>query len=295
MNIARDALRAHVALGVGSAVAFATFLVPPIPAWFQTPTNQAIMDVAYRFGGQTTVVLGAIAAIAFLAAAVGRTRAAAALAICFVLSFSAEAIGTVTGYPFGPYIYTERLGFLILGLVPFNIPTSWFYLMVAGLGMCGRILEARDDATSKWWWAFVAALILTAWDLVMDPAMFRTEHWLWQLEDVSAAPLWQRVLGSDMYFGVPPANFLGWVLTGTIVARAMLEVIPPTQWHARVAPQPFPVLLYAANGILPITICLRWGMAPAALVGVVAMGIPLFLVWRASRRVAPSGAPEAVR
>lgn len=283
MNVARDALRAHVALGIGSAVAFATFLVPPIPAWFQTPTNKAIMDIAYRFGGQTTVVLGAIAAIAFLASAVGRSRALAALAICFVLSFAAEAIGTVTGYPFGPYIYTERLGFLILGLVPFNIPTSWFYLMVAGLGICGRILDAKDDATSKWWWAFVAALILTAWDLVMDPAMFRTEHWLWQLEDVSAAPLWQQLLGSDVYFGVPPANFLGWVLTGTIVARAMLEVIPPTQWHARVAPQPFPVLLYATNGILPITICLRWGMAPAALVGIVAMGIPLLLVRRAAR------------
>jgi uncharacterized membrane protein len=291
MGVARHALRAHVALSVFSAVAFATFLVPPIPEFFRRPTNQAIMDFSYRFGGQTTVVLGAVAAIWFLASAAGWRRTLQALAICFALSFAAEAIGTVTGYPFGPYIYTERLGFLIAGLVPFNIPTSWFYLLVAGLGLCGRLLPARDDGANKWWWAFVAALILTAWDLVMDPAMFRTEHWLWQLPDLSAAPAWQRLLGSDVYFGVPPANFLGWVLTGTLVARAMLAVIPPSDWVARVAPHRFPLQLYAANAILPITICLRWGMAPAALLGMLAMGIPLLMAWRAD---APRAASRTV-
>jgi putative membrane protein len=282
MGLARHALRAHVALSGFSAIAFATFLVPPIPEFFRRPTNQAIMDFSYRFGGQSTVVLGAIAAIAFLADAVGTRRTLQALAICFVLSFTAEAVGTVTGYPFGPYVYTERLGFLIAGLVPFNIPTSWFYLLVAGLGLCARLLPARDDGASKWWWAFVAALILTAWDLVMDPAMFRTEHWLWQLPDLRGAPAWQRLLGTDAYFGVPPANFLGWVLTGTLVARAMLAVIPPSDWVRQVGPHRFPWQLYAANGILPITICLRWGMAPAALAGIVAMGIPLALAWRAA-------------
>ncbi len=280
MGVARVALRAHAALSVFSAVAFATFLVPPIPEFFRRPANQAIMDLSYRFGGQSTVVLGAIAAVAFLAGAVGTRRTVEALALCFVLSFAAEAIGTTTGFPFGPYVYTDRLGFLMFGLVPFNIPTSWFYLQVAGLGMCGRLLPARDDGASRWWWAFVAALILTAWDLVMDPAMFRTEHWLWQLPAPGSASAWQRVLLSDAYFGVPPVNFLGWVLTGTLVARAMLAVIPPSDWAARVSPHRFPLALYAVNAILPITICLRWGMAPAGLLGIVAMGIPLVSAWR---------------
>lgn len=282
MRVARIAFRTHVALSVGSAVAFATFLVPPVPEFFQRPLNQLIMDYAYQFGGQSTVVLGAVAAIWFLAAQVGWRRTLQSLAICFVLSFAAEAIGTVTGAPFGPYIYTDRLGFRIAGLVPFNIPTSWFYLAVCALGISGRLLPAKDDGLSKWWWAFIAGLILTAWDLVMDPAMFRTEHWLWQLPDLPNAPAWQQWLVSrDAYFGVPPANFLGWILTGTLVTRAMLAVIPPSIWAAKVAPHQFPVALYATNAILPITICLRWGMVPAAFVGIVAMGIPLALAWRA--------------
>lgn len=274
---AENALRAHVALSAFSAVAFGTFLVPPVPAFFTQPPNDAVMRVASQYGGQVTVVLGAIATLAFLAHAVGSRPALRALAVCFALSFVAEALGAATDIPFGPYDYTDRLGFLMGGLVPFNIPTSWFYLAVAALGMGSRFLPARDDSTTRWWWAFVAGLILTGWDLVMDPAMYRTEHWLWSVPDLSAAPAWVRLVGYDGYHGIPVANFLGWILTGTLVTRAMLAVIPPSDWARAVGPHAFPRVLYAANGILPIVICLRWGMASAAVIGLVAMGVPLWL------------------
>ena len=279
------ALRAHVALSAFSGLAFATFLVPPVPAFFTTPPNDVIMRVASQFGGQVTVILGAIAGFAFLARAVGTRPALRALAVCFVLSLGAEALGAATDVPFGPYDYTTRLGFLIGGLVPFNIPTSWFYLAVAALGMASRFLPARDDATTRWWWAFVAGLILTGWDLVMDPAMYRTEHWIWVVPDLRTAPAWVRVLGYDGYHGIPVANFLGWILTGTLVTRAMLGVIPPSAWGRYVRPHAFPAVLYAANGILPILICLRWGMVSAGLVGLVAMAIPLWLARHAGPAV----------
>nr|MDQ6926621.1 carotenoid biosynthesis protein [Candidatus Eremiobacteraeota bacterium] len=81
------------------------------------------------------------------------------------------------------------------------------------------------------------------------------------------------------------SNWLGWLLTGTIVARVMLAIVPPALWARRVSPTTFPLVLYAVNGILPITICARYGMTWAAVLGALAMGLPLALAVRAGRRV----------
>jgi uncharacterized membrane protein len=47
--------------------------------------------------------------------------------------------------------------------------------------------------------AAVGGLVMTAWDLVMDPIMVASGHWVW---DVKGA-----------YFGIPLQNFWGWWLT----------------------------------------------------------------------------------
>ena len=49
------ALRAHVALSAFSGLAFATFLVPPVPAFFTQPPNDVAMRVGSQFGGQITL------------------------------------------------------------------------------------------------------------------------------------------------------------------------------------------------------------------------------------------------
>jgi putative membrane protein len=214
-------------------------------------------------------------------------------ALGFTISLASELTGTSTGYPFGPYSYTTLLGYRIGGLVPFNIPTSWFYMLYASLAICGRVLRADDGARTKLRWAAVAGVVLTAWDVSMDPAMVRTNHWTWHLPPPEQQSPLQRVFVSDAFYGMPIANWLGWLLTGTIVARAMLAVVPPTAWARLVAPTRFPLVLYAVNGILPVTICARYGMWWAAALGAAAMIAPLVLAARAGRdagrRAAVSG------
>jgi len=299
LRVARIAFFAHFVLSAFSGIAFATFLVPPLPAWMLSPVNAKIMAFSFTWGGQTTVVLGAVAGLAFLTWAVGHRLALAAFAVSFIVSLGAELAGTASGYPFGPYSYTTQLGYLIGGLVPFNIPTSWFYMLVACLGICGRMLPAKDDALSRWWWAFVAGLVLTAWDVSMDPAMVKTTHWLWHNPDLSNASWFTRVLGTGYYFEMPLTNLLGWLLTGVIVARLMLMIVPPTTWATRVSPHRFPLALYATNGILPLLICFRWDMVLAGILGSIAMGLPLFAAWRAettsSRRATLSSHPTGVQ
>jgi putative membrane protein len=282
-RIARVALLGHALLLVLSGVAFATFLAPPSPAWLATPANQVVVALMFSFGGQTTVVLGAIAGISHAASRLGWKSALSIFAAGFSISLAAELTGTATGFPFGPYSYTARLGYLIRDRVPINIPTSWFFMLYASLAICGRLLSARDDSLTKWRWAAAAALVLTAWDVAMDPAMVVTTHWLWHLP-AGDGSLVRRVFLSGLFYGMPLANWLGWLLTGCFVARAMLVIVPPSRWAATVSTARLPLVLYAVNGIFPILVCAGRGMWWAAVFGAAAMLLPLSLALRAGMR-----------
>ena len=279
-RLAFFALTGHAALSIFSAYAFSTFLAGPPPEWLQTPTSQAALRLGWRFGGPTCVVLGALAGLLHAAGRLGRTRALAIFAAAFAISLGAELLGTATGYPFGPYAYTGQLGYRVGGLVPFNIPTSWFFMLYCSLAICGRLLPAGDDGRAKAQWAMTAGVILTAWDVSMDPAMVRTTHWLWHLRPPAEQSALERFFVGDLFYGMPLSNWLGWLLTGTVVARAMLAIVPPSAFARRVSPSRFPLLLYAVNGILPIAICVRQDMMWAAVLGALAMGLPLALAVR---------------
>jgi putative membrane protein len=283
-------LAAHVILLVFSGLAFATFLAPPAPAWLMTPANQRVSAFMFTFGGQTTVVVGALAGILHAAGRLGWRSAILIFVAAFSITLAAELTGTTTGYPFGPYFYTTQLGYLIGGRVPFNIPTSWFFMLYASLAICGRLLPARDDGRSKWGWAALAAVVLTAWDVSMDPAMVATTHWLWKLPPAAEASALERIFLSDIFYGMPLLNWVGWLLTGFIVARVMLAIVPPTRWAERVSPSRLPLVLYGANAVLPLLICVGRGMWWAVLLGGLAMGIPLVLAIRRGRSTAREGA-----
>ena len=294
-RIAGVSLAGHAALLLFSGIAFATFLAPPFPAWLTSPANQRVASFMFTFGGQTTVVLGALAGIFHAASRLGWRTTLGIFAAGFTLSLSAELAGTTTGYPFGPYSYTTQLGYLIAGRVPFNIPTSWFFMLYASLAICGRLLAARDDAAMRWRWAAVAALVLTAWDVSMDPAMVSTTHWLWHLPDVQGASVVRRVALSNLFYGMPLTNWLGWLLTGFVVARVMLAIVPPSRWASRVSPTRLPLVLYGVNGILPLAICVGRGLWWAVGLGAAAMALPLVLALRAGSAPRSSHAGAAAR
>ena len=49
----------------------------------------------------------------------------------------------------------------------------------------------------------LSALVMTAWDVVMDPGMSLAQNWVWEK--------------SGIYFGVPRHNYFGWLLTTFVV------------------------------------------------------------------------------
>lgn len=131
-----------------------------------------------------------------------------------------------------------------------------------------RTLPAiRVSNASKWWWSLIGGLVFTAWDVSMDPAMVKTTHWLWNVPDLSGNSVISRSLGTPFFFGMPLTNWLGWLLTGILVARAMLAIVPPSVWVRDVAGERVPIWLYAVNGLLPLAICFAQDMVLAGVLG----------------------------
>src|SRR5437870_4736695 len=124
------------------------------------------------------------------------------LVISLVVSNLLENTSILTGFPFGHYYYTDRLGPKLF-LVPLLIGPAY-----VGTGYLAWVLstvligDVRPKATAFMTFAvpFIASFIMVVWDLGMDPTSSTIRH-LW---------IWEQGGG---YFGVPLTNYLGWFFT----------------------------------------------------------------------------------
>ncbi len=157
----------------------------------------------------------------------GWRRAAVLLALCVTLAFVSEYVGQVTGAIFGPYYYTGLLGLKLFGRIPVLIPFAWYMMfyptyIVANILAEGTPITPKMNAVWIVWMAALSALVMTAWDLTMDPIMsYDSCHGGGvcggrPLQSQIGSPAWVWPHGGD-YFGVPFLNFRGWLMTAFIV------------------------------------------------------------------------------
>jgi putative membrane protein len=142
----------------------------------------------------------------------GWRRALAFFLATALIGFVMEFIGVKTGVIFGRYYYTDVLGWKILGTVAWPIPLAYFMVlypatMMANLLLHGSVVTEKLPLKGSILAALLAGLIMSAWDLSMDPYMAGEQKaWVW----VDGGP----------YFGIPLRNFAGWVATTTLAGLA---------------------------------------------------------------------------
>jgi uncharacterized membrane protein len=123
-------------------------------------------------------------------------------AICLLIGNIFENLGVRTGFPFGGYYFTDVMGPklfavpILLGLAYLGMAyLSWTLARVILGGMRDPLTGPRVVTVP-----LVAAFIMVAWDLSMDPVWSTIVHaWIWR--------------NGGACFGVPISNFLGWYLT----------------------------------------------------------------------------------
>jgi len=279
---AKAFVAAHVALILFSTIALTTFLAGPPPDWLTREPALTVYRWGWMLSAPSYVICGAIAIVLHARKRFGRKKALKLFAAGTLISLFFELLGTSTAFPFGDYAYTPLMGYRIADLVPFTIPLSWFYMVYASLAIVSRLFRADHSEKTKSAWALMAGALLTAWDISLDPAMSRaTAHWVWATD--------------GFFYGMPVMNWIGWFLTGSIIARAMLYVSGTTNFDRKVSPSRLPLVVYGINGVMPIAICLRHGLWWAAILGAIAMGIPLVLAWRAQPEEEPSTESPSTR
>lgn len=95
------------------------------------------------------------------------------LAIGTIAGFTVEWIGVHTGYLFGNYQYGTNLGWKLDG-IPVIIGFNWLLMIVGSASVAARIFNNR------WYEIISAALLMTLFDVVMEPVAIQSDFWQWE-------------------------------------------------------------------------------------------------------------------
>lgn len=150
------------------------------------------------------VLLGWLLSVSHALLTRGVRRSVGLVAAGTLGGFAVEAVGVATGFPFGAYDYSGRLGPRLLG-VPLIIPLAWTWMAWPAWLAATRLVRRRLPRIA------IGAIGLASWDLFLDPQMVAEGYWTWR-DPVPALP------GVP---GVPIGNYLGWLGFAVLLMTAL--------------------------------------------------------------------------
>jgi uncharacterized membrane protein len=241
-----------IALNAISIFGYATYSLNP-QFLAQSPWAAEIFGYTYAFFARAQILV-AFAATAFLLTARTGSQWFPSLAWVIGISLASEVCGVAFGVPFGKYSYTDLLG-PQLGHVPLLIPMSWYFMAVACFRIADSLSTKRPSAFFR---ILVAAFLLSAWDLTLDPAMSAlSPFWVWEERGI--------------YYGSPLLNLFGWFVTG-LVLMTTLELLQTRRWLYKVTEKEA-YFFYGANLMLPVGLVMCSQLAGPLFVSAAAFGI----------------------
>ena len=233
-----------------------------------------LLAMALRSHNDTTLALVACAVLMFAFCWANATHLLGAKpALKFVvigvsLGWFAEHMGASRGWFFGSYVYTDVLGWK-LGDVPMIIPLMWFALCYVGYVISNLIvwqspMHVASSKTAALFMSFLAAALVTAYDLAADPYM------------VYVLNAWIMAKTDGWWFGETLEGFFGWMVVAfSIVAifrlttpqRAVAENTGYGPWDALL-----PLSIYGFSMVFQM---FKGHPVETRTVAAFAMGIPL--------------------
>ncbi len=274
---------AAMAFGLGGLL-----FVLPRPDFIVTLSGfgQTLFRWGMTGGGAAYMIMGAIAAATYAYRLLGLRRCLSFMLPAVFLSLGSELLGTSTGFPFGNYGYLDGLGYKLAGLVPFTIPLSWFYLGFSTYVLARVGLESIFGSSRPWLRQIGAialgAVLLTAWDIVLDFAMSQDAIRFWE---------WRQ---SGAFYGMPYQNFVGWLGTG-----ALFMTVAAFFWGREPLPLKrsdltLPLGIYLVNFVFGATITLFAGIWVPCVLATAFGLVPALVLWRVAKNQVPQVAMASI-
>ncbi|HSA59540.1 MAG TPA: carotenoid biosynthesis protein [bacterium] len=206
------------------------------------------------------------------------------LTLGFSIAFLSEVSSIRNGFPYGMYhyVYENLRGELMLWGVPLWDSLSYSFLAYAAYEYGDFFWRVRGG-DSRIATTFIAALLMVAIDVVVDPLAVQGERWF--LGRIFYYP------DGGEYFGVPLTNFGGWLLVALAILsgyglfeRLVFRDPPP-----RRAPWLGPAFYW---GILAFNFAITFWIGEWKL-GLIGLGLHLAVLAALVRRLsAPSSPPR---
>ena len=100
-----------------------------------------------------------------------------------IVSFGIEWLGVRTGQIFGSYLYGQILQPSIGG-VPISIGSAWFVMLIASTAVVQKVAPKFLAEGFGFIMAFLVALLMVCFDLLMEPAAVKLHYWTWVSGDI---------------------------------------------------------------------------------------------------------------
>jgi len=258
----------HIAISVFGLAGIA-IMIPNPEIWSGSPILVTLFPISVSWGGNLQIILGAAALLAFGVYLLGYRATFIFFAVSVLISLTLELTGTFFGWPFGAYDYTGLFGYKILDKVPPAVPLSWFYMGLTSFLLAKVIVRRWTGNGSLVLSVVIGSILLTAWDVVLDPGMSHSslslQYWVWEQ--------------TGPYMGMPLVNFLGWLVTGALF-MSVASLLDHRLASLQVEDVKLPMTLYASNLLFAIGICAGTGLWLPAVIGVFILAATAFAVLR---------------